>query len=87
MKIPYVMVRWVDSQAGPGWMTRKSAQEWADAPGQTHLSVGFRLPVGPEDTVTLSQSLQMSPNGSVGELLQIPKVAVKSIEVLGRVEH
>ena len=87
MKVPYVMVKWVDSQAGPGWRTRPDAKAWAEAPGANHISVGFRLPIGHKKDVVLATSLQMSPSGNVGELLQIPREAIKSIKILGRVEH
>ena len=85
-KLPYVMVRWVDSQAGPGWRSRKDTEEWADSPGKEHLSVGFRLPLGPKGDVVLATSIQLAPDGSTGELLHIPREAVKSIKILGRVE-
>lgn len=87
MKIPYVMVKWADSQAGPGWRNRADAKGWANAPGELHLSVGFRLPIGPDRSITLAQSIQLAPNGSVGELLQIPRACVKSIKILGKIEH
>lgn len=87
VKIPYVMVRWIDTQAGPGWKSRAAAQDWANAKGAVHLSVGFRLPIGPKGDVVLASSVQLASNGSVGELLQIPREAVKSIKILGRIDH
>ena len=87
MKIAYCLVKWVDSQAGPGWRDRPTAEKWANSPGQDHLSLGFRLPIGPKGDVVLAQSYQLAHRGSVGELLHIPKSAVLSIKILGRIDE
>mgnify|MGYP001603133674 CR=1 FL=1 len=87
MRIPYCLVKWKDTQAGPGWRRRDDAEKWADSPGPDHLSLGFRLPIGPPGDIVLAQSIQSAPNGAVGELLHIPKSAVRSVKTLGKVDH
>ena len=85
--LPYVMVRWMDTQAGPGWKDREAAEKWANSEGEEHLSLGFRLPIGKPKNVVLAQSIQLAPGGSVGELLEIPAACVVSVRILGRVDN
>jgi len=87
VKTSYCLVKWRDSQAGPGWRDRPTAEKWANSPGQDHLSLGFRLPIGPKGDVVLAQSYQLAHRGSVGELLHIPRSAVKWIRILGRIDE
>ncbi len=86
MRLRYVLVKWVDTQAGPGWRDRPTAEKWANSPGQDHLSLGFRLPISLKGDVVLAQSYQLARGGMVGELLHIPKSAVRSIKILGSID-
>ena len=78
----YVLVRWVDSTAGHGWRSREEAAAWINKPGNEQASVGFVVS-RTKLSIVIAQSIQLSSNGNVAELLEIPSSAILSVKNLG----
>jgi hypothetical protein len=75
-----VRVEWVDSVGAAGWVDTSEALRDAETDDLRHISVGFLIDDG--DRYVLL-ALSSKPDGTkVGDVMQIPRVAVLAIERL-----
>ena len=77
-RLQAVEVVWMDSTAGPGWKPQAVWHDWVEQPGAVQLFVGYLFRV--EDAwIAIAQSKQGTPEGNLGEMIQIPTACIVSI--------
>jgi hypothetical protein len=78
-----VQIEWVDSTESNGWSTLEDTQRWAPAVELLPcLSVGYL--VDRHEGVTIAQSWTTDTDGkrSVADVLHVPAVAVREVELI-----
>ena len=79
--MPIVHVEWEDSMGSGGWHREHEYAEFVAEPQATCWTAGF---LAKRDRKGLYVALSQNQNGSLAELLFIPRSAVRKVSIIAR---